>query len=47
MIRRAKVFELMNLFLITDLNTFDSKVLLTLKFMDFENVTLAKVIHIM
>jgi len=29
-----------------DLNTFGSKVLFDLKIMDFENVTLAKVVHI-
>jgi len=31
---------------ITHLSTFGSKLLLTLKIMDFENVTLIKVIHI-
>jgi hypothetical protein len=31
---------------ITHLNTFGSKVLLTLKTMDFENVGLKKVVHI-
>jgi hypothetical protein len=46
MIRRAKGFEPMILFLITHLNTFRSKVPLTLKIMDFENVVLPKVIHI-
>ncbi len=30
----------------THLNTFDSKMFLTLKIMDFENVLLTKVIHI-
>jgi hypothetical protein len=33
-------------FLITHLSTFHSKVFLTLKIMDFENVALTKVIHI-
>jgi hypothetical protein len=46
MIRRAKRLELMNFFLITHLNTFGSKVLLTLKIMDFESVALIKVVHI-
>jgi hypothetical protein len=45
MIRRRKGLELMKK-LITDFSTFGSKVLLTLKIMDFENVTLAKVVHI-
>jgi hypothetical protein len=31
---------------ITDLNTFGSKVLLTLKIMDFENVHLTKVVDV-
>jgi hypothetical protein len=42
MIRRAKGFKLMNYFFMTDLNTFGSKVFLTLKIMDFENVSLTK-----
>jgi hypothetical protein len=46
MIRRAKRLELMIFFLITDLNTFDSKMFLTLKIMDFENVPLTKLVHI-
>jgi len=46
MIRRAKGLELMKIVFITHLNTFDSKVFLTLKIMDFENVTLTKVVHI-
>jgi len=46
MIRREKQFELMEFFLKTHLNTFGSKVLLTLKIMDFENVPLIKVVHI-
>jgi hypothetical protein len=32
--------------LVIDLNTFGSKVLLTLKIMDFENVPPTKVIHV-
>jgi hypothetical protein len=31
---------------ITDLNTFGSHMLLTLKIMDFENVAITKVVHI-
>jgi hypothetical protein len=46
MIRRAKVLELMKIVLINHLSTFGSKVLLTLKIMDFENVPLTKVVHI-
>jgi hypothetical protein len=46
MIRMAKELELMKIVFITNLNTFDSKVFLTLKIMDFENVTLTKVVHI-
>jgi hypothetical protein len=45
-IRREKGLELMKIVFITNLNTFGSKVLLTLKIMDFENVTLTKVVHI-
>jgi hypothetical protein len=45
MIRMAKGLELM-IFLIIHLSTFDSKVLLTLKIMDFENVNLTKILHI-
>jgi hypothetical protein len=44
MIRRAKKFELIAF--ITNLNTFDSKMFLTLKIMDFENVFLIKVVHV-
>ncbi len=36
----------MKMVFITDLNTFDSKVLLTLKIMDFENVPLTKFVHV-
>jgi hypothetical protein len=46
MIRRAKGLELMKIVFITHLCTFGSKVLLTLKIMDFENVALIKVVHI-
>jgi len=38
MIRRAKGFELMKIVFITHLNTFGSKMFLTLKIMDFKNV---------
>jgi hypothetical protein len=46
MIRWAKGLELMKIIFITNLNTFGSKVLLTLKIMDFENVPLTKVANI-
>jgi hypothetical protein len=46
MIRRAKGLELMKIIFITRLNTFGSKVFLTLKIMDFENVPLTKVVHV-
>jgi hypothetical protein len=46
MIRKAKWLELMKIIFITHLCTFDSKVLLTLKIMDFESVALIKVVHI-
>ncbi len=46
MIRRAKTLELMKIVFITHLNTFDSKMFLTLKIMDSENVVLTKVVHI-
>ncbi len=36
----------MKIVFITDLNTFGSNVLLTLKIMDFENVVLIKIVHI-
>jgi hypothetical protein len=42
MIKRAKGFELMKSIFITNLNTFGSNMFLTLKMMDFENVTLIK-----
>jgi hypothetical protein len=40
------MIELMNFFFITHLNTFDSKMVLTLKIMDFENMVLTKIVHI-
>jgi hypothetical protein len=46
MIRRAKGFELVKIVFLTNLNTFGSKVFLTLKSMDFENVPLTKVVHV-
>jgi hypothetical protein len=46
MIRRAKGFELIKNIFITHLNSFASKMFLTLKIMDFGNVFLTKVIHI-
>jgi len=46
MIRSAKGLELMKFLFITHLNTIGSKVPLTLKTMDFENVVIPKVIHI-
>jgi hypothetical protein len=46
MIKRAKGLELMNYFFITNLSTFGSKVFLTLKIMDFENMLLTKVVHV-
>jgi hypothetical protein len=46
MIKKAKRLELMKIAFITDLSTFGSNALLTLKIMDFENVALTKVAHI-
>ncbi len=46
MIKKEKGLEFMKIVFITHLNTFGSKVFLTLKIMDFENVTLTKVIRI-
>jgi len=46
MIRKAKGLERMKIIFITYLNIFGSKVILTLKIMDFENVALTKVVHI-
>ncbi len=45
MFRRGKGLELMKIVFITHLNTFGSKVFLTFKIMDFENVVLTKVVH--
>jgi len=46
MIRSTKGLELMKKKIITHLNTFGSKMFLTLKIMDFENVVVTKVVHI-
>ncbi len=46
MIKREKGLELMKIVFITHLNTFGSKVFLTLKIMGFENMALTKVVHI-
>jgi hypothetical protein len=46
MIRKAKVIELRKIIFIINLNTFGSKLFLTLKIIDFENVPLTKVIHV-
>jgi len=46
MIKKAKELELMIFFFITHLCTFASKVFLTLKIMDFENMPLTNVVHI-
>jgi hypothetical protein len=46
MIKKAKELKLMNLFFITHFTKFGSKVFLTMKIMDFENVTLTKVVDI-
>jgi hypothetical protein len=46
MIKRAKGLKLMKIVYLTHLNTFGSKVFLTLKIMDFEYVALTKVLHI-
>jgi len=42
MIKRAKGFELMKMVCISNWSTFGSKMFLTLKVMDFENVFLTK-----
>jgi hypothetical protein len=42
MIRRAKGLEMMKIVFINHLGTFDSKVFLTLKIMNFENLSLTK-----
>ncbi len=46
MIRRAKRLELMKIDFTTNLSTLGSKLFLTLKIMDFENVPLTKVVHV-
>jgi hypothetical protein len=46
MIKKTKGLELIKKKIITHLNTFGSKIFLTLKIMDFENVLLTKVIRI-
>jgi hypothetical protein len=46
MIKRVKRFEPMKIVFITDLNTFGSKMHLSLKFMNFENAFLTKVVHV-
>jgi len=45
MIKKPKRLELMKIFFITHLSTFGSRMFLTLKIMDFENVVLTKVVH--
>jgi hypothetical protein len=47
MIRKEKRLELIKNVFIIHLSTFGSKVFLTLKIMDFENVVLTKVVNIM
>jgi hypothetical protein len=44
--KKGKRIWINEIFFITDFSTFGSNVLLTLKIMDFENVTLTKVLHI-
>jgi len=46
MIRKEKTLELMKIVFITHFSTFGSKVFLTLKIMDFEDVAVTKVVHI-
>jgi hypothetical protein len=46
MIRIAKGLELMKFVFIIHFSTFGPKMFLTLKIMDFENVTLTKFVHI-
>jgi hypothetical protein len=46
MIKMEKGLELINFFFIIELSTFGSKMLLTLKIMDFENVLKKNVVHI-
>jgi hypothetical protein len=45
LITREKGFESMKLVFITHLSTFGSKLFLTLKIMDFENVAQTKIVH--
>jgi len=46
MFRKEKGLELMKIIFITNLSTFGSNMLLTVKIMDIENVVLTKVVHI-
>jgi len=46
MIKRAKGCELMKIIFINNFSTFDSKMFLNLKIMDFESVALTKIVHI-
>jgi hypothetical protein len=46
MIISTKGIELIKVIFVTNLSTFGSNVLLTLKIVDFENVALTKVVHI-
>jgi hypothetical protein len=46
MIKMEKGLELIKFFFIIELSTFGSKMLLTLKIMDFENVLQKNVVHI-
>ncbi len=46
MIRKTKKIELMKKISITNLNKFGSKVFLTLKITNFENVPLIKIVHV-
>jgi hypothetical protein len=46
MIIRANRLELMKIVYIANFNTFGSNMFLTVKIMDFENVTSTKVVHI-
>jgi hypothetical protein len=45
-IGKAKRLRLMKIIFMTNLSTFGSRVCLTLKIMDFENMPLTKVIHV-
>jgi len=46
MIKKEKGLELMKIIFITNFSTLGSKMFLTLKIMDFENVPLTKVVHV-